>query len=170
MKRKILIASVIGSVIFGGAIGANAISNTKPEAEVPNSTISMEKAAEIAKSEVEGIIKSVELDEENGRDIYEVEFTNNVDVEVDAVTGEIVKVDRDNDNKRNVVKQNKTILKEEAMSIALNDTRGVISEVDFDSDDNEYEIEVKTNGKEVEIKINGATGKIISKEMDEEKF
>ncbi|MBS4208458.1 PepSY domain-containing protein [Bacillus sp. FJAT-50079] len=166
MKRKIMIASVIGCVIFGGAIGANAISNTNSQVKEANSKISLEKAAEIAKNEVGGIVESVELDKENGRLIYEVDFVeDDLDVDIDAVTGEVVKVDRDDD--RAVVKQSKTISKEEAISIALKDTPGVVTEVDFDSDDHEYEIEIQSEKQEIELTIDAATGNILNKDFDD---
>ncbi|CAM4148067.1 PepSY domain-containing protein [Lederbergia lenta] len=189
MKRNLLIAGVVGFVILGGAVGAGAISNSTSPSTAPStstmnanskensSVISIEKATEIAIGEVGGVLDSVELDKENGRLIYEVELelsgnNSDVDVDIDAVTGEILKIDRDgeddfdDDDNHQRISKNVNISNEEAISIALKDTPGKIIDVEFDSDDHEYEIEVKVDDKEVEIKVDANTGKIIKKEID----
>lgn len=189
MKRNILIAGIAGFVILGGAVGANAISNSgsnlaanvKPSGkaeEKKHSIISTDKAVEIAINKVGGVMESVELEKDDGRLIYEIDLDvpgyNDVDVDLDAVTGEVIKVDKeindddddDYNDKRLNGSQNVKITKEKAISIALSDTSGEVTDVDFDSDDNEYEIEIKSGNKEVEIKIDAQTGKILEKEID----
>lgn len=64
--------------------------------------IDIKEAEEIALSQFSGTITQLELDEDDGRLIYEVEIENGEDeaeVEIDAYTGEIlvVSIDRDND-------------------------------------------------------------------------
>ncbi|WP_404406962.1 PepSY domain-containing protein [Jeotgalibacillus malaysiensis] len=63
--------------------------------------ISQEEAIEIALAEVEGTLESVELDDDDGRAIYEVEINtgtgddDDAEFDIDAVTGEILEIDLD---------------------------------------------------------------------------
>ncbi|AJD89610.1 hypothetical protein JMA_02930 [Jeotgalibacillus malaysiensis] len=63
--------------------------------------ISQEEAVEIALAEVEGTLESVELDDDDGRAIYEVEINtgtgddDDAEFDIDAVTGEILEMDLD---------------------------------------------------------------------------
>ncbi|MCF2972111.1 PepSY domain-containing protein [Synechococcus sp. Nb3U1] len=57
-------------------------------------TIRIEEAVQIARSAVpNAVIKEVELDREGGRLVWEVEFTNDIEVKIDATTGEILDID-----------------------------------------------------------------------------
>jgi uncharacterized membrane protein YkoI len=63
------------------------------------------------------------------------------------------------------------ISKEKAKSIALNDAGLKESkvrqlEVEFDREDNKYEVDFEYNGKEYSYEINATTGKIIDKEVE----
>ncbi|MCJ7842482.1 PepSY domain-containing protein [Lederbergia sp. NSJ-179] len=179
MKRNILITGIAGFVILGGAVGANAISpsNKKPitQSEEKSSIITMQKATEIAINEVDGVLESVELDKENGRFIYEVDLSvpgyEDVDVDIDATTGAVIKVDKERAKQTKVSQQNENknmpITEEKAISIALSDTQGEVTEIDFDSEDLEYEMEISTGNKEVEIKVDAKTGKILEKDIDD---
>lgn len=62
--------------------------------------ISQEEAIEIALAEVEGTLESVELDDDDGRAVYEVEINtgagdDDAEFDIDAVTGEILEMDVD---------------------------------------------------------------------------
>lgn len=61
--------------------------------------ISQEEAVEIALAEVEGTLESVELDDDDGRAVYEVEINtgsgDDAEFDIDAVTGEILEMDMD---------------------------------------------------------------------------
>ncbi|MEF2247665.1 PepSY domain-containing protein [Paenibacillus sp. IITD108] len=61
--------------------------------------ITVEKAAELAAKHVEGTVKKIKLEKEDGKRIYEVKLKSShgkVEVEIDAYTGEILEVDYDN--------------------------------------------------------------------------
>ena len=163
MKRKVLIAGVAGFVILGGAIGANAMSSdaslktaATPKTSEKAKLISMEQAIEIAINKVGGKLESIELDKDDDRLIYEIELDakgkyNDIDVDVDAVTGEIIKIDKDqsdddlvgDDDKHQNVNKGVNISRDEAVAIATKDTPGKVTDVDFDSDDTYYEIEIQ---------------------------
>lgn len=188
MKKKLVVLGIVGTVVLGGAVGVGAFAK---EAEVPS-----KKAEEIALQEVKGAhVKEIELERENGELIYEVELegTHDDDVEVDvnATTGKVVRVDDDRDDdddaKANnvasgtVVKvddndddrvtsqkavSSPKVSKEKAISIATKDTPGKIVEIELD-DDNHYEIEMIYEGKEVEMEISAVDGTILKKEIDD---
>ncbi|MBY0097015.1 PepSY domain-containing protein [Mesobacillus maritimus] len=181
MKKNILIIGVTGVVLLGGALGVGAFSEGTQE----NNFISTKKAEEIAVTEVEGTVESVELEKDDGRVKYEVDLTDqngndDIDVDIDASSGEIIKVDRDNDDdvtassttsaKVNTQDKNtqaikQRITKDEAIAIATKDTPGEVVEVDYD--DGEYEIEIRTDTHEIDYEINARTGKIVEKDIDD---
>lgn len=60
--------------------------------------ISEQKAIELAEKEVNGTMKEIEKDEDDGQILYEVELKTNkgeADVDIDAVTGKVLKVELD---------------------------------------------------------------------------
>ena len=56
---------------------------------------------------------------------------------------------------------------EQAKKIALSRVNGKITDVDFDEDDLEYEIEIELDDIEYEITIDGKTGEILEVEVDD---
>ncbi|MET3697905.1 peptidase YpeB-like protein [Bacillus oleivorans] len=177
MKKKVWIASgIAGIVLLGGAVGAGAIAIPK----VNENLIPIDKAQEISLNEVNGTVESIELEQEHGRFVYDVDVNpknsnDDVEVDVDAVTGAVVKVDDDridDDNQTSVNnsgQQNQEIItQEEAIAIAVADTPGKAVEVDFDGDDGDYEIEVRDGQLKVEYKIDAYTGNILEKETEDD--
>lgn len=64
------------------------------------SIMSAEEAIAIAKKSVQGTVREVELDEDDGRYTYEIEIHDGVyeyELEIDAMTGEIVDFEKDLD-------------------------------------------------------------------------
>lgn len=59
-----------------------------------------------------------------------------------------------------------TISPDKAISIAKSKAKGVVKSVDFDKDDNEYEVELVSNNQSYEIKINANTGKVVKTEQE----
>jgi len=180
MKRKMIIGSIAGFVVLGGAMGVAASSKSDMKNEEKTSNIiSVEEAKEIAINEVGGQLKGIEFDKEDGRLIYEVDLfhansdDDDVDVDIDAVSGEVIHVDRDDDDQdddeykyeRSDARENVKISHEEAIAIALKDTPGKVKEAELD-DDGYYEIEIKNGKTEVEMKVDADSGKIIEKETD----
>jgi uncharacterized membrane protein YkoI len=180
MKKNILIIGVTGVVLLGGALGVGAFSEGTQEKD--NNFISTKKAEEIAVTEVEGTVESVELEKDDGRVKYELDITDqngndDIDVDIDAISGEIIKVDRDDDDvssaisdkvntqDKNTQATKKRITKDEAIAIATKETPGKVVEVDYD--DGEYELEVRTDTHEIEYEINARTGKIVEKDIDD---
>lgn len=182
MKRNILIAGVAGIVLLGGAVGAGAFDdraeNTALAAKKTENTISMEKAEEIAVKEAGGTVEKVEYDKDDHRENYEVELrsedgNDDTDVKIDAVTGEVISIDRDdddddNDNESNVQNTEVKLSKDDVIAIAVKETPGKVVEFEFDRDDLVYELEVKTDKSEVDYEIDANTGKILEKDTDDD--
>ena len=161
-----------------------------------NSYIGKDKAKAIAlenaKVKESNVINiEVELDADDGRLVYEVDFETKekeYEYEIDAKKGTIVQKESEsnddyyedkkevNNNKEQVKENNNTssyIGKEKAKSIAFKDAKVKESDVkdlsvEFDKDDGiyHYEIEFKYNKKEYTYDINAKTGKIIDKEVE----
>ena len=73
----------------------------KKENGASNAMLSQDAAKEIALKEFAGTVVDLELDEDDGRKIYEIEIENGEDeatVEIDAYTGEILVLDIDIDD------------------------------------------------------------------------
>ncbi|WP_121611109.1 PepSY domain-containing protein [Mesobacillus foraminis] len=182
MKRNILIAGVAGIVLLGGAVGAGAFDdraeNTAPAAKKTENKISMEKAEEIAVKEAGGTVEKVKYDKDDSRENYEVELrsedgNDDTDVKIDAVTGEVISIDRDDDddddaNESNVQNTEVKLSKDDVIAIAVKETPGTVTEFEFDRDDLVYELEVKTDKSQVDYEIDANTGKILEKDTDDD--
>ncbi|WP_175638998.1 PepSY domain-containing protein [Metabacillus schmidteae] len=65
------------------------------------SLITEKEAIEIAKTKINGELNEIELDEDDGRYVYDMEFrtsTGEAEITIDAETKEIVEFENDNDN------------------------------------------------------------------------
>lgn len=72
------------------------VANEPAVAQSSAPAIRIEEAIQIARSVVpNAVIKEVELEREDGRLIWEIEFTNDIEVKIDASTGAVLDVDDD---------------------------------------------------------------------------
>lgn len=192
--NKLLVTGITAAgILLGGASIAGAAINNNSETTVEETAVlservvqtkdataaesflSMEEAQEIALSEQDGHIDSIELESDEGYVYYEVEIESGdteYDIYIEASTGEVLKVDRDDhdDDDYEVSRALENIISaEKAMQIAVEKVGGKVIEIELDEDDNrhEYEIELKTNDGEVEMTIDAVTGKILEIEKDD---
>lgn len=131
------------------------------------------------------IFTKSELDYEDGRQVYEVEFytsdyAHEYDYEIDASTGAVISYDHDTEHRgshhgsanQGGTVQNGTITAEKAKEIALakvpGATAGNIREFETDYDDGrmEYEGEIIYDGMEYEFEIDASTGSILKWESE----
>ncbi|MCM3610637.1 PepSY domain-containing protein [Planococcus sp. MERTA32b] len=194
MKKLILFPAAAGVLAFGGIVLANNDSVDLPggenskSAETQNTAteklIGIEKASSIALGLSDGKVISTELDEDDGRQHYEVEVQDSdyeYDYEIDAFSGEVLERDRDrldDDDDREVSLENsngtqasgdKMISAEQAAEIALKESGGgAVVELELDRDDGirHYDVEIVDGNKEFELEINAADGKILKFEQD----
>ena len=120
-----------------------------------------------------------ELDRDDGRQVYEVEFYTQdykeYDYEIDAATGEVLSYDYDAETDfQTGSSSGKELTAAEAKSIALGQVPGAsekdIREFSTDRDDGrlEYEGEIRYNGVTYEFEIDGYSGAIRSWEAEED--
>ena len=180
MKKKILSIALLGIMVLGVSVTANAKSKHKYNRNVSsNSYIGVNRAMNIALKKVPGAsnshVKKINLDRENGRMVYEGEIYYNgqeYEFDIDAVTGDIVKwkVDEISNNSgyiNNNVNNSQTITMEKAKSIALAQVPGANQshfgkiELDHDHGRAVYEIEIFYNNSKYEFDIDAVTGAIV---------
>lgn len=132
------------------------------DVEYDSRNISLEEAKNIALKQVNGKIKGTEI--ENDEYTIYIEKDNYIyEIEIDKLNGCIVDVD-----KEKVKKNQKIISQDEAIKIAVNKVNGTVCKIDYDIEDNEYEIEIKNNDKyHYEITIDAENGKVNSVEKDD---
>ena len=132
------------------------------DVEYDSRNISLEEAKNIALKQVNGKIKGTEI--ENDEYTIYIEKDNYIyEIEIDKLNGCIVDVD-----KEKVKKNQKIISQDEAIKIAVNKVNGTVCKIDYDIEDNEYEIEIKNNDKyHYEITIDAENGKVNSGEKDD---
>ena len=184
----LLFAAGVTGVPYYGSVGGEAIAVAK-KANKSNKAnkakkISADKAKKIALGDAKLAEKDVtfvkvELEFENNRLVYDVEFySGNVeyDYEIDAANGAILSVDKDIENYVIPTQPSKEapskahvseISVEEAKQIALShagvgSARFTKAKIDYENGIKVYEIEFKVGNMEYEYDINVSNGAIIS--------
>lgn len=176
MKKGIIIGTLAGAAILGFGVYQSSAS----EAIEHDPKLSHDEVKEIIEIEYPGNITEFELDTEDGRVIYEIEIKDEdvkYDLDVDANTGEVIKVDEKKykQNKKNTDKVTETKLEdiisvEEAEAIAQKEFSGTVTQLELDKDDGRYvyEIELRNGNQEAEMDIDAKTGKILELELEYE--
>ncbi len=118
--KKLLIGLTISAAVFGGFVIAQSMTTGAATSQEAKSTkfITEQEAKDIALKEVNGTIIEADYDGDEKRPHYEFEIQSNqeeVDIEVDAVTGKVTITDREA-VKANAVKE--TTQKAPAVSAA----------------------------------------------------
>lgn len=127
--------------------------------QVGKKMISVEEAKKIALNSVKGKIGQAKLDREDA--VYEIEVMKGkfeYEVDINAFTGKIVKIDKE------LVKNGKLISLKKAKQIALNSIDGVVKKAQYNQSNGVYEIFVVKNSKTYRLNINGYTGQIMSQQ------
>ncbi|WP_083573880.1 PepSY domain-containing protein [Rossellomorea aquimaris] len=102
MNKKQMIAGLttIGLLSITGTAGAAALSETGTQSVAQNQ-ITESQAKEIALKQIQGTVVKVELETDNGVQVYEVDVktpTKLFEVKIDANTGKVLKVEKENNN------------------------------------------------------------------------
>ncbi|KKI89259.1 hypothetical protein WQ54_27265 [Bacillus sp. SA1-12] len=179
--KKIVTMTLAAAVVLGGTLAINHgyAKEDSQKASQAKELIGIEKAKEVALSKVEGTVESIELEKNFSKTYYEVDIDKDqkdYDIDVDAYTAEILKVDEnwddDDDDDRNLqaAPANQSIItEEEAIEIAKKQVTGEVVEISLDEDDEryEYDLELKTKDGKAEITIDAETKKVTELEMDD---
>ncbi|MEM8915450.1 MAG: PepSY domain-containing protein [Pseudomonadota bacterium] len=94
---KITTASLVALGIAGAGV---AVAQTATETD-PAATITMNEALAIAQEAQAGTVEEIERDREDGAVVYEVDIATadgDVEVIIDAATGEVLSVEQEDDN------------------------------------------------------------------------
>ncbi len=87
------------TVLAGTVAGAALAGESKAPPNAADAKISQDQAEKIALAKVPGDVKEAELEKENGRLVWSFDIAQAgsgvMDVEIDAQTGEVLKVEKD---------------------------------------------------------------------------
>ena len=105
MKKKMVIGTLSAAFVLGGAFAVGASNNddgSKVDVKVNNTKtiLSLDEVKKIALQEVDGVVEEIELERESNTAVYEVDIEKDnidYDLHIDAYSGEIYSVDRDDD-------------------------------------------------------------------------
>ncbi|MBD5162993.1 MAG: hypothetical protein HDT14_13485 [Oscillibacter sp.] len=121
-----------------------------------------------------------ELEWEDGRQVYDMDFCaagTEYDYEIDAVTGAVVKFDRDVESHAHITPvgpAGATLTQEQALEIALGEVPGAaaddVTKLELDRDDGIqiYEVKILYSGMKYELEISAADGTILEFECEED--
>ncbi|MGJ9382804.1 PepSY domain-containing protein [Salipaludibacillus sp. CF4.18] len=186
MKKLTIILTTIFALGGTTALGMATTNSNVEQAELQSNTavvdtvgaeedkITEEEAVKIAQNTIDGKLDEVELDTDDGVQVYEVEIDfegDDYDIKVDAYTGEIRETDDDLLN--TPVADEVSISLEEAKKIVSElAPGGIIDDVDLEMKNSRYvyEIEVEINDEDGDVQIDAETGEILKLEDDLEKL
>lgn len=172
---------IIAGVITAGGVALASDGSGTPTSDSAESTeasandmITLQEAKEIALQEADGLVKEVQLDTDDGMYYYEVEIHNGTyeyEIEVDALTGEIIDIEKDADHK-NIGKYGNILSMDEAIRIAQEEAlQAFFVEVELDEDDGRlmYDIDMRDDEFKYEFDIDATTGEIVDIEKEANK-
>ena len=179
MKKKMIIGTLSAVFVLGGAFAVGASNNddgSKVEAKANNAKtiLGYDEVKQIALQEVNGVIEGIELEREANTALYEVDIEKDhidYDLHIDAYSGEIYSVDRDDDgdDDDNFINNKNIISQADAIAIAEKAANGKVVEIERDEDDGllKYDVELRTDRGEAEVEIDAATGNVLEVELDD---
>ena len=98
MDKKIITGGVLAGLVMAGGLAA-AVSAQTVAAETG---LTEEQVIAIALAEVPGEVQEVELEREDGMQIYEIEILSadgvEMEVEIAAATGDVLEIERDDED------------------------------------------------------------------------
>lgn len=160
MNKWMLIPAMAGVIAIGGV--AMASDSVPASVASKDQLISLKEAKQLAAQKVGGVVTEIELDQENGRFVYEVDaVAKGVEYElhVNALSREVVIVEKSTDTKWT----DKMITEEQAVAIAKGMVNAIVKDIELDKDDNRYyyDIELEDDNFEYEVKVNAITSEVI---------
>ncbi|WP_075617988.1 PepSY domain-containing protein [Paenisporosarcina indica] len=209
MKKKIIIPVLAATLIGGAVVGNSVISTASASNSAPatnqaedqkdddnitdlqaKAKLTVDEAQAIAINEVPGTVNESELEDEDGVVVYGFEIqtaSGDVnDVKVNAINGDIVKVENDADDDENETEESEEseenddniaelqakakLTSDEAQAIALKEVPGTVNESELEDEDGVvvYGFEIQSTNGVQDVKIDAATGKVVKVEADNE--
>lgn len=97
MNKTLITAASVAALLVGTASIGFAASQSGEAAP----TLTAQEAIEIALKEVPGLVEEVELEDEDGVPVFEIEIVSadglETEVEIDALTGDVLEIESDED-------------------------------------------------------------------------
>lgn len=186
MKNKwMTVPIVVGALVLGSVAmvaGANQnLDQASVNGKEKTSILTNEEITEKALAKVDGTVTEVELERKLSGSVYEVEIKKDgyeYDLDLDAVTGEVLKEDKSKDDDEAGLDDNSTksdssdvaITHEAAIEIALKEAAGTVTEIELERDNGRtyYEIELEEGNKEVDIEVDANSGAVLSVAKDDD--
>ncbi|MFJ2703012.1 PepSY domain-containing protein [Streptomyces sp. NPDC087428] len=188
MKRKIVIAAVTAAVLVGGGT-ATAVALAGGESHGPadrsstasdgSARVTVGDAARAAVGAVPGTVTEAELDDEDGRLVWELEVYGSDkswhDVTVDPGNGKVLgqHVDHDDDSDRRAPRETSVTL-DEAAGAALRSVPGTVTSVELEDHDGRsgravhWEVDVRgEDGGKHERDVDAKTAKVTVDRSDD---
>ena len=99
MNKTILISGLVGSLALAGAVAG--ATQVQPAGQPP--ALTEAAAIEIALTAMPGEVQEIELENEDGKMMYEIEILaaadgQEMEIEIDAETGEVIEIEADGDS------------------------------------------------------------------------
>ena len=201
--KKVIIPALAATILAGGGFSianASGVQDRPTQAQEANgdknqpglikqAKITEAEATKIALEKVPGIVKAVELENEDGKNVYGFDIVakdgSQQEVKIDAQTGKVAKVEADHEEKNGkerddeendvqipaeLAKQAK-ITEAAATKIALEKVPGTVKAVELEDENGTivygFDIVAK-DGSQQEVKIDAQTGKVAKVEADHE--
>lgn len=194
MKRKIVIAAVTAAVLVGGGAATavaltggdshggdarTAGSSRTTDGGTTTARVTVGDAVEAAVRAVPGTVTEAELDDEDGRLVWELDVYGSDkawhDVTVDPGNGKVLgkHVDRDDDGDRHAPRKTSVSL-DEAVDAALRSVPGTVTSIELDDHDGRsgravhWEVDVRgKDGREHERNVDAKTAKVTVDRSDD---
>lgn len=168
-----------GSLVTDADSFSGGSSTTPGTTTTPTGLISQEEAKKAALAHA-GVAASdatfikLELDWEDGRQVYDIEFFTSsraeYEYEIDAATGKVVKFESDLEHvgtaSSAVISMER--VQEIVLALVPGATASNITQMELDRDDGQmiYEVELRYNRMEYEFEIDAVSGAVLKSEMD----
>lgn len=187
MKRKIVIAAVTAAVLVGGGT-ATAVALAGGDSHGPagssstagngSARVAVGDAVRAAVGAVPGTVTEAELDDEDGRLVWEVDVYGSDkswhDVTVDPGTGKVLGEHVDADGDRHAPRRTSVTL-DEAVGAALRSAPGTVTSIELEDHDGRsgraahWEVDVRgKDGKKHERNVDAKTAKVTVDRSDDD--
>ncbi|GKV65181.1 MULTISPECIES: PepSY domain-containing protein [unclassified Sporosarcina] len=166
MNKWMVFPALAGILTIGGVAAATSSPSAEP---VEEPVLSHEEVSGIAQQHASGEVTEVELDREQGRVVYDIELSDSTiqtDMEVDAQTGDVLKIEKEaaEVEPEKGIRQPASFDQPAELAASTNHTLTVVS-----SSDEQPARSLLTKKEAIEIARQHAVGKLTDVDIEKEK-
>ena len=184
MKTKLWSSITAAALILGGAYGIGELKSSTADAAAAVKSqsatlISVSRAEQIALKAAPGQVESIDLEKKASGMFYDIEIQQTkqeIDVRVDAYSGQVISVrkdadkdaDKDDSHKATPASAGKLITAGKAAEVAQAAVKGTVTEIDLDRDHGGavYEVEIRNGQIKTEVGVDAYTAKVVYTDVD----